>query len=69
MGFGSKEKIRIFISERKKEHMSDKRTLEEKIKAEIECVLMFHMDGKALDDATDELYNAIEYKLKQHKEV
>jgi hypothetical protein len=27
------------------------------------------MDGKALDDATDELYNAIEYKLKQHKEV
>jgi hypothetical protein len=49
--------------------MPDKRTLEEKIKAEIECVLMFHMDGKALDDATDELYNAIEYKLKQHKEV
>ncbi len=50
--------------------MPDKRTLEEKIKDQIECVLMdhIHMD-EVLESAVNELYNAIEHTLKQHKEV
>jgi len=50
--------------------MPDKRTLEEKIKQQIGCVLMdhIHMD-EVLESAVNELYNAIDYELKQHKEV